>query len=107
MKCFRKLAVLIVMVSLVLINVCYAQYDLEETYHKGLDYLTQGNFKKAIFYFDKIIEINPRSAKAYGSRGFAYMKLGDTDMACTDWERACELGRCANYNIGVRKGMCE
>ena len=107
MKLFRKLAVLIVMVSLVLINVCYAQSDLEETYHKGLDYLTQGKFKKAIFYFNKIVEINPRSSKAYGSRGFAYMKLGNTDMACADWERACELGRCANYNIAARKGICE
>lgn len=107
MKLLRKLAVLIVMVSLVFINVCYAQYNSEEIYHKGLDYLTQGKFKKAIIYFDKIIEINPRSANAYGSRGFAYMKLGNTDMACADWERACELGRCASYNIAVRKDLCE
>ena len=107
MKLFRKLSVLIVMVSLVFINVCYAQHDLEETYHKGLDYLTQGNFKTAIFYFDKMIEINPRSTKAYGSRGYAYMKLGNNDRACADWERACELGRCASYNIAVRKGICE
>ncbi|MBW1838764.1 MAG: tetratricopeptide repeat protein [Deltaproteobacteria bacterium] len=107
MKCFGKLAALIIIVLFVTFNLCYAQNDLEETYHKGLDYLTQGKFKKAISYFDKIVEINPRSSKAYGSRGFAYMKLGNTDMACADWERACELGRCANYNIAARKGMCE
>ena len=63
MKLFRNLSLLIVIVSLMTFTLCYAQNDLEEIYHKGLDYLTQGKFKKAIFYFDKIVEINPRSAK--------------------------------------------
>ena len=208
MKHFGKLTALSVMVSLIIFSLCYAQNDLEESYHKGMDYAIQGKYEKAkkkfeealkinslyppaklelkvieavvnqridskaavhffkgtnyenkglydqaisaytkfidlnpgyteayrsrgrtslalanhnqesapikrslyeqaISDFDKIIEMNPGHAKAYGSRGFAYMKLGNNDRACADWERACELGRCASYNIAARKGMCE
>ncbi len=38
------------------------------------------------------IEINPKSAWTYFSRGNTKYELGDKSGACLDWEKAKELG---------------
>ena len=46
-------------------------------------------------------------ADAYYDRGFTYLeKLGDKVKGCADWKKACELGKCGNYNLAKQKGDC-
>ena len=51
---------------------------------------------KAIADFSKVIELRPCEPKAYCSRGCAYQKLGDTDMARKDFSLAKNRGRECN-----------
>jgi len=50
------------------------------------------NYKDAIEDFSKAIEINPGYAEAYLGRGGAKIELNDADGACSDWQKAAQLG---------------
>lgn len=65
---------------------------------KALHYLELGNvesrkgaFKKAIWFFDSAIELNPKYASAFNNRGNAYDFLGDTAAAVSDYKAAIKL----------------
>jgi regulator of sirC expression with transglutaminase-like and TPR domain len=84
----------------------------------GNAYSSKGQYDQAISDYNKALEINPRCAEAYTSRGTAYynkglwgdlymMKLSDKKNGCSDWKRACELGLCQNYELAKRKRVCE
>ena len=45
---------------------------------------------------------------AYNNRGYIYMAhLSEEDKACRDWQKACELGSCVNYNKAKEQGFCK
>jgi len=46
---------------------------------------------EAIAQYNKAIELNPRSAKAYNNRGGAYLTLGEHAKAISDFSRTLEL----------------
>lgn len=76
--------------------------------NRGAVYMDKGEFDKAIADFNKAIEINPRLDHAYDNLGFIYMvKLGNKEKACLNWKRACELGRCYNYERAKKDGDCK
>lgn len=50
-----------------------------------------GNYKQAIKYFNKAIELNPELQRAYYNRAVAYEKLGNYDEAFKDFNKAIEL----------------
>jgi len=63
------------------------------------DYLKAGNtkyelkdYKGAIKYYNKAIELNPDLAEAYYNRGIAKIRLGQKDDGCFDFSEASELG---------------
>lgn len=72
--------VLILSVLLSSFGSVFAQ-TLEEAINKGMEYANQGEYDRAIPEFNKAIEINPNSAKAYTNRGAAYDAKGDHDQA--------------------------
>ena len=74
---------------------------------KGVSYGNKGQYDQAISDYTKALEINPKYAKAYDNRGFIYLvKLGNKVKGCADWKKACELGKCGNYNLAKQKGHC-
>jgi tetratricopeptide (TPR) repeat protein len=76
--------------------------------NRGMLYKSLGKYDRAIQDYNKAIQINPRFANAYNNRGFVYfVKLGDRKKGCSDWKRACELGKCNNYNFAKRNGDCK
>ena len=82
--------------------------DAEAHNNRGTAYASKGHYDKAITDYNKAIETNPRLAMAYIDRGLVYMeRLRKKDKACSDWERACELGECYHYTIAKRMGNCE
>lgn len=67
----------------------------QEQYDLGVRYLSEGNYKEAIIAFTAAIEIDPKQAQAYVSRGDAYIGSGETEenlsAAQMDYENAIEL----------------
>ena len=55
---------------------------------KALDF----NHRDAIPHYNKAIELNPKNADAYVSRGFAKFYLSGRDGACEDWKKGADLG---------------
>ncbi|MCK5124811.1 MAG: tetratricopeptide repeat protein [candidate division Zixibacteria bacterium] len=82
--------------------------DAEAYSNRGNAYAHLNEIEKALDDYNRAIHFNPRMAEAYENRGFLYMiKIGDKAKACTDWKKACELGRCDNYNLAKKNGDCE
>ena len=76
-------------------------------YNRGFVYRDKGQYDEAISDYTKVLEINPKDAGAYDSRGFTYLvKLGNKVKGCADWKKACDLGKCKNYNLAKQKGYC-
>jgi tetratricopeptide (TPR) repeat protein len=65
--------------------------DPDELLNQGITFANEGQYDKAIAYFDKAIEINPRFAKAYYIRGRAYYYKGWYDKAIADFTKAIEI----------------
>src|SRR3989339_557570 len=67
------------------------------TYHKapfmtiGLMYKLKGNYKKAVEYFNKVIEIDPLSASAYTNIGEIYDGIGNLDKAIKYYEKSVNI----------------
>ena len=67
----------------------------QEQYDLGVKYLSEGNYQEAIIAFTAAIEIDPKRAEAYVSRGGAYIGSGETAenlaAAQADYKAALEL----------------
>lgn len=107
-----------------------------ETYNnRGITYAKKGDLDHAIADFTRALAINPDDAKAYYNRGIAYairrqvdlalsdlekcVKLEPTNaaayksmgvilasLACSYWERACQLGNCDRLEKAAQIGLC-
>ena len=50
-----------------------------------------GNYKNALNYFNQVIFLYDKHAKAYYNLGYCYEKLGNTELAKTNFAKAIEL----------------
>jgi tetratricopeptide (TPR) repeat protein len=60
-------------------------------FEKGYALGNAGRHQEAMEAYTRAIELNPKSALAYGNRGNAYGRLGDHQRAIRDVDRAIEL----------------
>ena len=51
---------------------------------KGNECVKSKNWKEAIMFYSKSIELNPNEPSTYGNRALAYIKIGDYDNALND-----------------------
>jgi Tetratricopeptide repeat len=61
-------------------------------YRMGSAYLEKGEFEQGVLLLNKSIEINPRYAEAYFSRGRGYYFVGEYDRSWEDIKKAQDLG---------------
>ena len=75
---------------------------------RGLHYLSDDNYARAISDFDEAIRLNTENAEVWNDRGLAYTGFGDDDRAISDYDRAAMVRPNfpqAYYNKGlVRRG---
>ena len=75
---------------------------------RGIIYYDIGHVDKALEDFSSAIRIDPKFASAYINRGVIYFEvLGEIDSGCADWQEACKLGQCSEYNKAKRDGYCQ
>ncbi len=75
---------------------------MANTYHnRGITYVKKGEYALALYDFDRALELDPNGTPAYINRGGLHAQL-----ACSDWEKACELGNCEQLKKAVEIGLC-
>ena len=76
-------------------------------YTRGLAFKKAELFDLALDDYNMAIELAEGFAMAYNNRGFLYLVTFEDKVAgCTDWQKACELGMCANYEMAQESGDC-
>ena len=60
-------------------------------FEDGAEFLTTGQFDKAVEVFTMIIAVNPSYAIAFANRGIAYAEQGLYGLAVEDYEEAIRL----------------
>ncbi|MCD4717234.1 MAG: tetratricopeptide repeat protein [Desulfobacterales bacterium] len=73
---------------------------VEDTFQKGLRFLTTQRYDLAIKAFSEAIEVNPRNAVAYCNRGVARFFTGDHEKAIADFTSAVKI------NPGYTEAYC-
>lgn len=81
----------------------------------GSGYVSQGTLftgldhpERAVGPFNRATDIDPESRGSYMNRGSVY-EMGEMDLekACRDFQRACELGKCAPLEELKDRGLCK
>jgi tetratricopeptide (TPR) repeat protein len=78
------------------------KYKAAFIYGKALKQFFNGNYKNAINYFERVLELEPR----YGNRGYTRYYLGRSFFAVEDTERAKEEMSAA-YNMLKKRIVSE
>lgn len=58
---------------------------------KAYSYAAAGQYDESINAFNKVIEIDPRNANAYGNRAVSYSRIGNYQKSIEDFNKAIEL----------------
>ncbi len=102
---------MILIVLFLTIALTYAQSPCSKNadtyFNQGNAYLDKGLNDQTTNGYTRVIEINPKYAKAYKSRGGLYFaKSENRARSCADMKMACELGVCGNYKTLKQNGAC-
>lgn len=90
----KILKIAIIIISLIISNILIANTksnNMIELFEKGKQLYGQREFKKAIGVFSKVLELNPKSSKAYSYRGTTYVQLKQYDNAISDYTKSIEI----------------
>ena len=61
-----------------------------EYFNEAIGYFKARDFKKAVVYYSKAIDVNPEYTKAYYNRGSAKLNVKDYEGAIRDFDRVLE-----------------
>lgn len=67
--------------------------NLEYLYNIGLSHAKRGNPRDAIFYFDKVLDVEPDHANALAHKGNALGKLGKYDQSITCYDAVLKINQ--------------
>ncbi|MBI4619075.1 MAG: tetratricopeptide repeat protein [Desulfobacterales bacterium] len=73
--------------------------------NKGYAYYEAKEYQDAIYAFNRVLELDPKDAKAYYNRGISYKKLGNLQQAFSDYKVAARLGLKEAQDFLRGKGM--
>ncbi len=68
-----------------------SNYSSQAQYARGMQALYAKDYYLAIFYFGKVIEVQPDSAAAENQLAFSYLQLKDVDTAFNHYENALAI----------------
>jgi len=58
---------------------------------RGIEYAKEGDYKKAMMYYNQALEVDPKFRDAYVARGAAYANLGMLEEAIEEFEKALAI----------------
>ena len=82
--------------------------DLADAYYnRGNAYSYLGRHQQAEVDYSRVIRLNPNYINAYYNRGLAYLALQQLAHACSDFDKACQLGSCSALSWSKENGLCQ
>jgi len=75
-----------------MVNQNSAGSSFDKNYQNGVEALANGEYKKALKYFDIVYKGDPTNVNILFNRGLTKYKLENVDGACKDWKRAEKYG---------------
>jgi tetratricopeptide (TPR) repeat protein len=88
MRCQLLASVALVFIAAISVR---GQNDALKAFDQAVMLTRQGKFQEAIPYYDKAIQMNPKLADAWQSRGYAYARLGKYNEAHRDADEALKI----------------
>src|SRR5947209_11524038 len=80
------------------------ELNLEYLYNIGLSHAKRGNPRDAIFYFDKVLSVEPEHVNAQAHKGNALGKLGKYNDAVMCYDKVLKIN--PNHQIAlINKGL--
>jgi tetratricopeptide (TPR) repeat protein len=83
--------VIIIGICIFLQQFIFAQKDTSNYFEQGVSYFKNKQYNEALLYFNKAIEQNPNSSKAYNNRGIVKRAQNNSEEAIADFSKAIEL----------------
>jgi uncharacterized protein YjbI with pentapeptide repeats len=74
----------------------------DHLYRLGLAETERGNYRGAIGYYNRVLQMEPTLANAYLARGIAQFQLGNQAAALADSQQAEQLYLAQNHELGQR-----
>jgi tetratricopeptide (TPR) repeat protein len=80
------------------------ELDLEYLYNIGLSHAKRGNVRDAMFYFDKVLSVEPEHVNALAYKGNVLGKLGKYNDAITCYNKVLKIN--PNHQVAlINKGL--
>jgi tetratricopeptide (TPR) repeat protein len=80
------------LIVMIVTNFTFAQLSAEDSLlQEAANYMNNGYYKSAVNSLEKLLEINPNSARAYGELGCVYNMQGDFDEAIEMYHKCIKL----------------
>ena len=54
----------------------------------------RADYQRALTDFNQSLQLEPNYSKAHFNRGLVYYQLNNNDLACNDFQTACDQGDC-------------
>jgi len=79
-----------IIVMFFLLSVSYSD-EAFDLFQEGVEYHKEGDFVRAIEYYDMALELDPQLKFAWSNKGYALQDLGEYDDALRCYYRALEI----------------
>jgi len=87
----KKLQIAMTVIFLAVMGWIAFRYVWISSFKCGSEYMSSGDYDRAILYFDKTIKIKQKFAPAYCNRGTCYYEKGQYDRAILDFNKTLEI----------------
>jgi tetratricopeptide (TPR) repeat protein len=81
-----------------------ADVEAAAYHHRGVGFLLQSNFDRAVVEFNAALRVDPTYKRSYNSRGNAWKGKGDLDNAIADYDEAIRLDPSFAFPYNGRAG---
>jgi tetratricopeptide (TPR) repeat protein len=103
---FTMMVILLLMFNQIYINNSNHSKSLN-LYYKGLEEISKKDYKKALLYFDKAIQLNEFNFDVYVKQAIVLSKLGKYEEALQVIQKASKLGQNNSKSIKTQNEIFE
>ena len=74
--------------------------------NRGNSYYEMAEYQRALTDFNQSLQLEPNYSKAHFNRGLVYYQLNNNDLACNEFQLACDQGDCDGIKWANKNEVC-